>query len=98
MFSFDPKSRILKVQKIPESELELNLLEYQRESYNKYVTETVYNDMQYLGGAPAHQDHRQRGRRGAGPVRGGPWLLRQVHQAPAHPAQEKAGAAVKPMM
>ena len=31
MFSFDPKSRILKVQKIPESELELNLLEYQRE-------------------------------------------------------------------
>lgn len=45
------------------------------------------------GGAPAHQDHRQRGRRGAGPVRGGPWLLRQVHQAPAHPAQEKAGAA-----
>ena len=48
MFSFDPKSRILKVQKIPESELELNLLEYQRESYNKYVTETVYNDMQYL--------------------------------------------------
>lgn len=48
MFSFDPKSRILKVQKIPEPELELNLLEYQRESYNKYVTETVYNDMQYL--------------------------------------------------
>lgn len=34
MFSFDPKSRILKVQKIPEPELELNLLEYQRESYN----------------------------------------------------------------
>lgn len=23
-------------------------MEYQRESYNKYVTETVYNDMQYL--------------------------------------------------
>ena len=48
MFSYEPKSRILKVQKIPEPELELNLLEYQRESYNKYVTETVYNDMQYL--------------------------------------------------
>lgn len=48
MFSYDPKSRILKVQKIPEPELELNLLEYQRESYKKYVTETVYSDMQYI--------------------------------------------------
>lgn len=48
MFSFDPSKKILKVQKYPEPELELNLLEYQHESYNKYVTQTVYDDMEFL--------------------------------------------------
>lgn len=48
MFSYNPDSRILKVQKITEPELELNLLEYQQESYKKYVSSTVYSDMEYL--------------------------------------------------
>lgn len=48
MFSYDSKNRILKVQKIPEAEMNLNLLEYQLESYNKYVTKTIYEDMEYL--------------------------------------------------
>lgn len=48
MFSYDPGNRILKVQKIAEPDLELNLLEYQQESYKKYVSETIFSDMQYL--------------------------------------------------
>lgn len=48
MFSYDPDSKILKVQKIAEPELELNLLEYQLESYNTYLHGTVLSDMEYL--------------------------------------------------
>ena len=48
MFSYDPSNRILKVQKLAEEEVDLGLLEYQKESYQKYLTETIYSDMEYL--------------------------------------------------
>lgn len=45
MFSYDPSNRILKVQKLAEEEVDLGLLEYQKESYQKYLTETIYSDI-----------------------------------------------------
>lgn len=48
MFSYDAASRVLKVQKIAEPEHKLNLLEYQQESYQKYLNETVYMDIEWL--------------------------------------------------
>ena len=48
MFSYDPSNRILKVQKLAEEEVDLGLLEYQKESYQKYLTEKIYSDMEYL--------------------------------------------------
>lgn len=48
MFSYDSTNNTLKICKVPESEVSLGLLEYQRASFNKYITETVYKDIDYL--------------------------------------------------
>lgn len=48
MFSYDSTNNTLKICKVPESEVSLGLLEYQRASFNKYITETVYKDIDCL--------------------------------------------------
>ena len=48
MFTFTPDQRILKIQKYPEPELRLNLLEYQQQTYRHYIEETVLSDMDFM--------------------------------------------------
>lgn len=43
MFQFDPKSKILKIQQIPEQDLELSLTAYQLESYKLFCEQTVFD-------------------------------------------------------
>ncbi len=42
MFRYDPKSKILKIQQIPEEDLEVALVEYQRSSYRMFCEHTVF--------------------------------------------------------
>ncbi|MCI7126516.1 MAG: hypothetical protein MR935_10075 [Agathobaculum sp.] len=48
MFSYDDKSRVLKIQKIPEPEMEMNLVEYQKQSYEQFLSKTVTTDLDDL--------------------------------------------------
>ena len=48
MFHYDEKTRILKVSKIPEEDLVLDLVAYQRESYQRYLKSTVKDDIAVL--------------------------------------------------
>lgn len=48
MFRYDPNTKILKIQKVNEMDLQLNLEEFQLESYNKYIHETIYSDIDVL--------------------------------------------------
>lgn len=48
MFTYDAKTKILKVARVSEEDTPLDLEEYQKESYNRYITKTIYEDMQVL--------------------------------------------------
>lgn len=42
MYKFDPTNKLLKIQQIPEADLELSLTGFQQESYEKFCNVTVY--------------------------------------------------------
>lgn len=48
MFTYDAKTKILKVAMVEEDDAPLDLEGYQKESYRKYITKTIYEDMQVL--------------------------------------------------
>lgn len=48
MFEYDKEKNILTVYKVKNIPVDLDLLEDQKKSYNKYITETIYKDMEYL--------------------------------------------------
>ena len=48
MFSYDPSTKILKVCKVPEPDAQLDLVSYQRESYQRYLDSTVKADVEVL--------------------------------------------------
>lgn len=51
MYTYDPQSRILKIQKVQQKDQRMDLLSYQRTSYQHYLEKTVLEDMQMLAGA-----------------------------------------------
>lgn len=48
MYTYDESSRILKIQKVPQKDQKMDLLSYQRASYQHYLEHTVLEDMQLL--------------------------------------------------
>jgi DNA-directed RNA polymerase beta subunit len=48
MFSYDQANNILKICKVEEQPLILDLLDYQKASYQRYVEKTIYTDIEYL--------------------------------------------------
>lgn len=48
MFSYDSTTRILKVQKVEEQPIDLSLLEHQQASYQRYLEQTLFEDLDYL--------------------------------------------------
>lgn len=48
MFSYDSASDTLKICKVPESDVSLGLLDYQQASFNTYINQTIYSDMDFL--------------------------------------------------
>lgn len=43
MYTYDPTTRILKIQQIPEKDIDMAMVQYQRESYKKFCEVTVFD-------------------------------------------------------
>ena len=48
MFEYDAEKNLLTIQKVKNIDVDLDLLRDQKESYQRYVTKTVYEDMDFL--------------------------------------------------